>query len=311
MATRQQRTDQSLAKVARDFDFRFAKRLEKYSVNHLNTLRSIHDNFARLLNNSLSMYMRSSVEAMSVRLEQVTYSDFIASASGDHLYVIYSMDPLPGSGMVRIDLSLIFSIVDRLLGGPGWIPEKMRELTDIERALITKFLGRIFASYREAWNYVTSFAFRIEAMDSNPQLIPRIIPLDQMVAVSSCELRLGDASGGMTFCLPYAVLSKVAASLNDYQSSFNVNLNRETSQEDLDLLEQHVGHAEVEFEVELGSAGVSLRELVALRLGDVLLLDNDVKDPIQAFVNGCPKFNVYPGQNKEMLAVQIFGNIEL
>src|SRR3978361_678104 len=59
------------------FDFRFNKRLDKFSTNQLQTLRTLHDNFTRLLNNSLSVYLRTRVEATIVSIDQISEGDFI------------------------------------------------------------------------------------------------------------------------------------------------------------------------------------------------------------------------------------------
>src|ERR1700691_3032092 len=111
-------------KKIKSFDFRFNKRLDKFSTNQLQTLRTLHDNFTRLLNNSLSVYLRTRVEATIVSIDQISYGDFIASIGLPSILSIFSMDPLPGSGIVQVDLNLVFSIIDRLLGGPGWFPNK-------------------------------------------------------------------------------------------------------------------------------------------------------------------------------------------
>ena len=179
----------------KSFDFRFNKRLEKFQSNQLQTLRTLHDNFTRLLNNSLSVYLRTRVEATIVSIEQISYGDFIASIGIPSILSIFSMDPLAGSGIVQVDLNLAFSILDRLLGGPGWYPTKLRDLSDIERTLMQRFMARMLNSYREAWNYLLTLSLKIEALDSNPQFIPRIIPLDQIVAFVSCELKIGDIAG--------------------------------------------------------------------------------------------------------------------
>ena len=107
----------------------------------------------------------------------------------------------------------MFSIIDRLLGGPGWYPQKLRDLTDIERTLMQRFMARMLNSYRESWNYLLTLSLKIEALDSNPQFIPRIIPLDQIVAFVTCELKVGDMTGVMNFCLPYhgAAVDRAAA----------------------------------------------------------------------------------------------------
>jgi flagellar motor switch protein FliM len=293
------------SKRIKSFDFRFNKRLDKFSNNQLQTLRTLHENFTRLLNNSLSVYLRTRVEASIVSIEQISYGDFIASIGIPSILAIYSMDPLPGSGVVQVDLNLVFSIIDRLLGGPGWFPNKLRDLTDIERTLMQRFMARMLNSYRESWNYLLTLSLKIEALDSNPQFIPRIIPLDQIVAYVSMELKVGDMAGVMNFCLPYLVLQSVGSQLTDFQWSPTVVAGRGMTEEDLAQLTRNVERAGVDVQVELGKTHVSLRDLVALKAGDVLVFDKPTSEPLVAKINDKEKFRVYPGMHRDKLAVQV------
>src|ERR1700738_5010080 len=292
------------------FDFRFNKRLDKFSANQLQTLRTLHDNFTRLLNNSLSVYLRTRVEATIISIEQVSYGDFISSIGIPSILSIYSMDPLPGSGIVQVDLNLVFSIIDRLLGGPGWYPQKLRDLTDIERTLMQRFMARMLNSYRESWNYLLTLSLKIEALDSNPQFIPRIIPLDQIVAFVSCELKVGEMTGVMNFCLPYAVLQSIGPQLSDFQWSPSVVAGRGMTEEDIAMLARNVERADVDLKVELGRTVVSLRDLIALQLGDVLLFDKPVNEPLTVTVNDREKFKVFLGVNRDKLAVRVSQIVE-
>ncbi|MEO6912656.1 MAG: flagellar motor switch protein FliM [Candidatus Baltobacteraceae bacterium] len=301
---------EALEAKIKTFDFRFAKRLEKFSNNQLQTLRTLHDNFTRLLNNALSVYLRTRVEATIVSIEQISYGDFIGSIGTPSILSIYSMDPLPGSGIVQVDLNLVFSIIDRLLGGPGWYPQKLRDLTDIERTLMQRFMARMLNSYRESWNYLLTLSLKIEALDSNPQFIPRIIPLDQIVAYVSCELKVGDMTGVMNFCLPYLVLQSIGPQLTDFQWSPTVVAGRGMTEEDIQRLARNVERAEVDVQVELGKTTVSLRDLVALQAGDVVLFDKPTTEPLVARVNESPKFRVFPGVNRERMTVQVASIIE-
>ncbi|MBV8751206.1 MAG: flagellar motor switch protein FliM [Candidatus Eremiobacteraeota bacterium] len=292
------------------FDFRFNKRLDKFSTNQLQTLRTLHDNFTRLLNNSLSVYLRTRVEATIVSIEQISYGDFIASIGIPSILSIYSMDPLPGSGIVQVALNLVFSIIDRLLGGPGWYPQKLRDLTDIERTLMQRFMARMLNSYRESWNYLLTLSLKIEALDSNPQFIPRIIPLDQIVAFVSCELKVGDMAGVMNFCLPYLVLQSIGPQLSDFQWSPSVVAGRGMTEEDIAQLARNVERAPVDVKVELGKTVVSLRDLIALQPGDLVLFDKPVNEPLAATVNEREKFKVFPGVNRDKLAVRVSHIVE-
>jgi flagellar motor switch protein FliM len=292
-------------KKIKSFDFRFNKRLDKFSNNQLQTLRTLHENFTRLLNNSLSVYLRTRVEATIVSIEQISYGDFIASIGIPSILSIFSMDPLPGSGITQVDLNLVFSIIDRLLGGPGWFPQKLRDLTDIERTLMQRFMARMLNSYRESWNYLLTLSLKIEALDSNPQFIPRIIPLDQIVAYVSMELKVGDMAGVMNFCLPYLVLQSISTQLTDFQWSPTVIAGRGMTEEDIQQLARNVERADVDVQVELGRTTVSLRDLVALQTGDLILFDKPTDSALIARVNEREKFRVYPGVHKDRIAVQV------
>ncbi|HEV3087287.1 MAG TPA: flagellar motor switch protein FliM [Candidatus Elarobacter sp.] len=294
----------------KSFDFRFNKRLDKFSTNQLQTLRTLHDNFTRLLNNSLSVYLRTRVEATIVSIEQISYGDFIASIGIPSILSIFSMDPLPGSGIVQVDLNLVFSIIDRLLGGPGWYPNKLRDLTDIERTLMQRFMARMLNSYRESWNYLLTLSLKIEALDSNPQFIPRIIPLDQIVAFVTCELKVGDMAGVMNFCLPYQVLNQIGPQLSDFQWSPSVVAGRGMTEHDIAQLARNVERAPVDVKVELGKTVVSLRDLIALQPGDLLMFDKPVGEPLAVTVNEREKFKVFPGVNRDRLAVRVSQVIE-
>ncbi|MDP9104689.1 MAG: flagellar motor switch protein FliM [Candidatus Eremiobacteraeota bacterium] len=298
------------ARKIKSFDFRFNKRLDKFSTNQLQTLRTLHDNFTRLLNNSLSVYLRTRVEATIVSIDQISYGDFIASIGIPSILSIFSMDPLPGSGIVQVDLNLVFSIIDRLLGGPGWYPQKLRDLTDIERTLMQRFMARMLNSYRESWNYLLTLSLKIEALDSNPQFIPRIIPLDQIVAFVTCELKVGDMSGVMNFCLPYQVLQQVGTQLSDFQWSPSISAGRGMTEQDIAMLARNVERAPVDVRVELGKTVVSLRDLIALQPGDLVMFDKPVTEPLAATVNDREKFKVFPGVNRDKLAVRVSQIVE-
>ncbi len=304
LATPEPREPDAIRKI-KSFDFRFNKRLDKFSTNQLQTLRTLHDNFTRLLNNSLSVYLRTRVEATIVSIEQISYGDFISSIGIPSILSIFSMDPLPGSGMAQIDLNLVFSIIDRLLGGPGWYPQKLRDLTDIERTLMQRFMARMLNSYRESWNYLLTLSLKIEALDSNPQFIPRIIPLDQIVAFVSCELKVGDMTGVMNFCLPYAVMQSIGPQLSDFQWSPSIVAGRGVTEQDVAQLARNVERAAVDVKVELGRTVVSLRDLIALQPGDLVLFDKPVNEPLSVTVNEREKFKVFPGVNRDKLAVRV------
>jgi flagellar motor switch protein FliM len=82
------------------------------------------------------------------------------------------------------------------------------------------------------------------------------------------------------------------------------------TEEDIQQLTRNVERAGVEIEVELGRTMVSLRDLVALSEGDVVVFDKPTKEPLLAKVNDREKFRVFPGLNKDHLTCQVAHTIE-
>ncbi|MBV8354350.1 MAG: FliM/FliN family flagellar motor switch protein, partial [Candidatus Eremiobacteraeota bacterium] len=186
-----------------------------------------------------------------------------------------------------------------------WVPQKLRDLTDIERTLMQRFMARMLNSYREAWNYLLTLSLKIEALDSNPQFIPRIIPLDQVVCLIRCDLKVGEMTGLMNFALPYLVLQSIGPQLADFQWSPSVVAGRGMTEEDIAQLARNVERAEVNVKVELGHTIVSLRDLLSLAPGDVVLFDKLTTQPLVAKINDIDKFEVFAGTNRDRLAVQV------
>jgi flagellar motor switch protein FliM len=114
----------------------------------------------------------------------------------------------------------------------------------------------------------------------------------------------------MNFCLPYQVLQQVGTQLSDFQWSPSITASRGMTEQDIALLARNVERAPVDVRVELGKTVVSLRDLIALQPGDLVMFDKSVTEPLAATVNDREKFKVFPGVNRDKLAVRVSQIIE-
>ena len=119
------------------YDFR---RPDRVSKDQMRTLQNLHDGYARLLSTTLSSYLRTLVEIDIVSVDQLTYSEFMMSISNPSCIYVFQMEPLEGAAIFEVNPSLVFFIVDRLFGGQGKPTEHNRELTDIEKNVLTKIV---------------------------------------------------------------------------------------------------------------------------------------------------------------------------
>ena len=119
------------------YDFR---RPDKLSKEHLRSLQLLHETFGNYFASSLAGYLRSQVQIEVVSVEQLPYDEYMKSISASLLNIL-NVTPLSGQAIFEVDLGILFSMLDRLLGGTGASGKIVRDLTDIERCLAGNILS--------------------------------------------------------------------------------------------------------------------------------------------------------------------------
>src|SRR5262249_5312901 len=115
------------ASRAQVYDFRRTDRIAK---DQLRTIHLLHENFARNMSSSLSAYLRSYVVVNLISVEQLSFLEFTQSLPSPTSLIAMGMKPYDGSAVLEINPSLVFPILEMLLGGNGKSPTKMiREVT--------------------------------------------------------------------------------------------------------------------------------------------------------------------------------------
>jgi len=290
---------------AQVYDF---KRPERVSKDQLRTLAALHETFARNVAASLSSVMRRVVETDLSSVEQLTYSEFILSLPNPTCLMVLSAKPLEGSMVLEINPSVVFPIVDRLLGGTGEsgiLPE--RPLTDIESRLIVKVAAPLLDLLKEMWGNIKTIDFAVTDVQTNPQLLQVAPPHDPVVLVSF-QVTMGDASGLINLCIPYATIEPIMGQFTT-QNWFAAA--RKPSQEtNLTQITRSLSEANLDVVADLAVTQITVRELLELEVGDLIKTDASVDSEATIYVEGKPKFKGRPGRNRRNKALAITRAIE-
>jgi len=288
-------------KAIKVYDF---KRPNKFSKEQLHTIQAIHENFSRLLNTYFSAHLRTPVQINVVSVEQLTYEEVVGSIPNPTIMNIVTAEPLEGNIIFEINPAIAFTIIDRLFGGPGEAPEKMRGLTDIERTIIEKVVNSLLDLLAEAWENIVQFNPKLEIIESNPQFAQIVSPTE-MVVMTTLETKIGEREGLMTICIPYLVLEPIISKLSAH--FWYSSTSRKATSEQIEALKQRVEKVKVPLSARLGSADITIGELLELQRGDVIQLNKPTSEPIEILVGSRTKFYGVPGLNGSRLAVQITG----
>ncbi len=297
-----QATDQRKIKI---YDF---KRPDKFSKDQIRTVSIMHETFARLTTTSLSAQLRSLVHVHVASVDQLTYEEFIRSIPNPTTLAVINMDPLKGSAILEIDPSVTFSIIDRLFGGKGEGSKFTRDLTDIEQSVMEGIIVRILGNLREAWSTVIDLRPRLGQIETNPQFA-QIVPPTEMVVLVTLETKVGEVEGMMNFCIPYLTIEPIISKLSaQYWYS---SVRRGTTTENLNILRERLETVEVTLVAEIGRMNLTVREVLSLRVGDIIRLDGvRVNDPLVLKIGDRKKFLCRPGVVGNKLAVQVTKKVE-
>ncbi|NOY41513.1 MAG: flagellar motor switch protein FliM [Planctomycetes bacterium] len=287
------------------YDF---KRPERVGKEQMRALQTMHEGFGRNFGAALSALLRTIVEVKLTSVDQLTYSEFVFSLENPTCFNLISAKPLEGQLILDLNPSILFPIIDRLLGGStsGTAPAR-RPLTEIELRLVSRITGLFLEEMKHGWENVLELDLEVDRVESNPQLV-QIIPANEVVVLISFELTVGDTRGMVNLCIPYNSIERISHKLTS--NSWVSYSKRPPTPESIQQLSNQIAESPVEVVVELAGTSISTADLISLRVGDIIASEKDVHEPLLVSVEGRSKFHAKPGQFKGRKAIEIVATLE-
>ena len=283
----------------KNYDF---KRPAKFSKEHLRTLELIFEHYGRLLSTNLPVYLRKNVQVNVVSSETVTFNEFTNALSNPVILGIINFQPLGGNIILDLAANLGFAMIDRMLGGKGVPLEKNRDFSEIEMTIIEKLMIIVIQLMREPWKNVLDISPILERIETNPQFAQVIAP-NEMIAIVTLNMKIGDIEGFMNVCLPYFTLESVMDKLN---TKYWFSTMKESGNEDYEVyIESLIRRVDVPIKVIMGQSSISVIDFIGLQPGDIIRLDTHVDSELDVYVGNIKKFNAVPGTEKDKYAARI------
>ncbi|MBA3027095.1 MAG: flagellar motor switch protein FliM [Sulfurimonas sp.] len=285
------------------YDF---KRPNRVSKEQLRAFRGVHDKMARSLASQISSIMRSIVEIQLHSVDQMTYGEFLMSLPNPTSFNVFSVKPLEGSGIIEINPSIAFPMLDRLLGGKGEPFDASREFSDIELSLFETILRVMMSTLKEAWGPVMEVYPTIESKESSPNVV-QIVAQNEIVVMVVMEIIIGHSSGMMNICYPVISLEPVLPKLASRDLMLNETSSKKSRNTELQVL---LGGAKVNVEANLGSAELTMGDVLELQVGDVIRLSAPADDIVTLSVDGKERFRGEIGLRRFRKSIQLTQVIE-
>jgi flagellar motor switch protein FliM len=185
-------------------------RAGQISHEQMRAIGTVNDLFARNLMHTLGAWLRTQFQVKMASAKQTSYTEFVSRLKEPTYVSSIRLEPLGALGLLELDLQLASPIVDLLLGGIGRTAI-VRELTDIEEAILTSVVQMVVRELNVAWRPV-GLGFALEKRETAAQ-VARMMPASEEVMCVSFEVAMPEAEGSLNLCLPTVVLNAILRQL--------------------------------------------------------------------------------------------------
>jgi len=241
------------------------------SYERLPMLEIIFDRLVRLLTTSLRNFTSDNVEVSLDRITSVRFGDYLNSIPLPAILGVFKAEEWDNFGLLTVNSSLIYSIIDVLLGGRrGQTPIRIegRPYTTIETNLIKRMIEVVLADTELAFRPLSPVKFNIDRLETNPRFAAISRPANAAILVR-LRIDMEDRGGTIELLLPYATIEPIRDVL--LQMFMGEKFGRDATWEG--HLATEIGQAQIAVDAVLYEAQLPLRQIMKLEVGDTLMLE--------------------------------------
>jgi len=283
----------------RPYDFTNQDRVVR---GKLPTLEMVHERFTRFFRQSISGQMQRIIDVNMLNADMSKFGEFMRSQSIPSSYHIFRLEPLKGSCLLVLQGKLVYTMVNNFFGGKGAAYYKMegRDFTPIENRLIRTVVDIMLRDYEKAWTPVQKLQVSHTRNEVNPQFVS-IVPTSDMVWVVEVEMTFDETSEKLFFCLPYSTIEPLKEKLKarfqtESMDSENTSAGR---------LQDGLKSIPLEMCVRLGTAEITARQVLKLKVGDIIQLRERSGSSLNVYVEEVLKYRGVGGSLRNSKAVKI------
>lgn len=273
---------------------------ERIVRGRMPTMEIVNERFARNLRVGLFNFIRRNPEISVGAVGVQRYNAFLRELAVPTNFNIVAIRPLRGSGLIVCEPSLVFGVIDTLFGGLGKFPTRIegRDFSPTEQRVIKRLIDVITEEYKKAWKGIYPLELEYQRSEMQPQFANIATP-SEIVVSTAFQLEIGDITGMVHICMPYATLEPIRDVLFSSTQGDAVEVDRRW----VKLLSREIQAAEVEMVAELAQADATVEQLLAMKAGDFIELDRLPR--IKATIGGVPMFDCQYGTHNAKYAIRV------
>jgi len=278
------------------------------SYERLPMLEVVFDRLVRLMSTSLRNFTSDNVEVSLDNIASIRFGDYLNSIPLPAMLSVFKAEEWDNYGLITVDSSLIYSIVDVLLGGRrGTAAMRIegRPYTTIERSLVERMVHVMLADLSAAFEPLSPVTFRFDRLETNPRFATISRPSNAAI-VTRLRIDMEDRGGRLELLLPYATLEPVRELL--LQMFMGEKFGRDSIWET--HLAEELWMTEVDLEAVVDTQTMRLSDVFELKVGSRIMLSATPDSVIRLNCGEIPMYLGRMGRKGDNIAVKIEGRIQ-
>ena len=273
------------------------------SYERLPMLEVVFDRLVRMLSTTLRNFTGENVEVSLDNIASLRFGDYLNSIPLPAMLGVFKAEEWDNFGLLTVDSSLIYSIVDVLLGGRrGTAPIRIegRPYTTIERSLVERMVHVILNDLSAAFDPLSPVTFRFDRLETNPRFATIARPANAVI-LARLRVDMEDRGGKLELCLPYATLEPVRELL--LQMFLGEKFGRDS------IWETHLANSlwqtHVDIEAVLDEIKVPLQTALDLKVGSRIMLNATPRSSVMLRCGDAALFVGSMGRKDGSIAVRV------
>ena len=271
-------------------------------------LEVIYEKFMRAFRVSLSSALRKIASITLTSTEFLKFGEFINTLPIPTCMSVLRFNNLRGSALLVIEAKLAYALVDSFFGGADRPYAKLdgKEFTPIELQIVKKVVELAIHDLEMSWSTIEKIGCSFQRTEINPQFVGIVPPTDVVIA-STFDIELENASGTISIVIPYSTIEPIKQKLS---TGFQVESDQTDKKLWTSIIKEQLLETDVDIKVNLGETEIKLKDLMGLKIGDIIPLTQDSSGELDVQVENVRKFKGYYGVHHGTVAMQITRQIE-
>lgn len=271
-------------------------------------LEVIYEKFMRSFRVSLSSSLRKIASITLTSTEFIKFGEFVNTLPIPTCISVLRFNNLRGSALFVLEAKLAYALVDSFFGGADrpFIKMDNKEFTPIELQIVKKVVELAITDLEAAWSTIEVIDCSFQRTEVNPQFVGIVPPTDVVIA-STFDIELENINGTIAIVMPYATIEPIKQKLS---TGFQVESDQTDKKLWTSIIKDQLLETEVDIKVNLGETEIKLKDLMNLKVGDIIPLTQDSTGELDIQVEQVKKFKGHYGVHHGSVAVQVTRPIE-